>query len=309
MTVFCVLCQTTHFLHTYHHPTSPHRLLLGTGHILSVGTVASSYDVLRKEADALWAFRDHPNIVAMLGVVLEPGSDVNIRYIVMEVAAGDVATVLDAAFPAGTASTPDRLSPEVLKQFCVDVLAGLHAIHSIPGGKHRDIKPQNLLVLVNDDNSLQFKIGDVGVARIDEGTATTTVGSAFYSAPEVSTGAYDSSCDMFSFGVSLAELVVKYMAPPGTYDGLKVAPGYTRDVLTATAVQFARSAGGLNDGALAELIAICCNNDSTQREPADICSSLAASMNPFTPSVDRRVVSQSHCNCCAGHGCRICSSS
>lgn len=68
---------------------------------------------------------------------------------------------------------------------------------------HRDIKPEN--IIIQDEKNLFIKLIDYGSCEIlKEGklTATQTVGTPSYIAPEILNGEeYDFSCDMWSLGV------------------------------------------------------------------------------------------------------------
>lgn len=109
---------------------------------------------------------------------------------------------------------------------CANGLAHLHS----QGVIHRDIKPNNIFVV----NGV-VKIGDLGLAKyVDRAqssiaevhplassaedapgcilapdtalSASTEVGTFLYTAPEVATGRYNESCDVYSLGVVLVEV-------------------------------------------------------------------------------------------------------
>ena len=64
---------------------------------------------------------------------------------------------------------------------------------------HRDIKPEN--ILVTDDG--RFKLGDFGIAKVSEKTATGTLtGTYSYMAPEIANRQhYGASADIYSLGL------------------------------------------------------------------------------------------------------------
>lgn len=92
---------------------------------------------------------------------------------------------------------------QIAKQLC----RGLGAVHDA-GIIHRDIKPQNIMVLPNG----VVKLMDFGIARTTEGADPSaqegqTVGTPYYMSPEQARGAtLDARSDLYSVAVVLFEL-------------------------------------------------------------------------------------------------------
>lgn len=88
----------------------------------------------------------------------------------------------------------------------VSVAEGIEFLHD-NGVMHRDIKSDNLLL----DDSFNLKLGDFGVSTVLQRSAMANAptGTIGYCAPEVmkEDEDYDLSCDIFSFGVVLWELL------------------------------------------------------------------------------------------------------
>lgn len=72
---------------------------------------------------------------------------------------------------------------------------------------HRDIKPGNIFV----SNEGTFKLGDFGIARVleahDEFLELSQIGTPNYIAPEVSSGKYSFSADIYSLGIVMYKLL------------------------------------------------------------------------------------------------------
>ena len=67
---------------------------------------------------------------------------------------------------------------------------------------HRDIKPENVLFV--DEGSFDVRLIDFGLSirhAPNDPPLPNSVGTAYYMAPEVLSGSYDRSCDLWSLGI------------------------------------------------------------------------------------------------------------
>lgn len=161
-------------------------------------------DEFSKDAEFVKRFRaeaqsaaslTHPNIVSVYDV----GEENGVNYIVMEYLEGD--TLKDFIEKKG------KLSNEITLKFASQIASALEAAH---GAKiiHRDIKPQNI-VLVN--NNTMAKVTDFGIAKMSSKDTITssasTIGSVHYFSPEHAKGCYtDEKSDIYSLGVVMYEM-------------------------------------------------------------------------------------------------------
>lgn len=79
---------------------------------------------------------------------------------------------------------------------------------------HRDIKPANIFLPSNRKGN--YMLGDFGISRIVEnglGSASTSVGTLDYAAPEQFSPGYDSRVDIYSLGLTLYELANQNRLP------------------------------------------------------------------------------------------------
>jgi serine/threonine protein kinase len=101
-----------------------------------------------------------------------------------------------------------KLSAHIVHDLLLQIADGLDYIHRT-GIIHRDIKPDNLLVV----SESQFRIGDFGVAFLpgdpaDAKDLKNAVGTMDYMAPEVLEGVeYTQRSDIYSLGVTAYELL------------------------------------------------------------------------------------------------------
>jgi serine/threonine protein kinase len=147
----------------------------------------------KREAETLRQL-DHPNIVKFIDAFEYAGQFV----IVMEYLPGGSLHDLIKTGPL-----PLDRARRITLELC-DALVRSHHLNVI----HRDIKPDNVLL----DKNGTPKLGDFGVARLEEGTRITRtgtqVGTPFYMSPEAWEGKpLDAQADIWSLGVMFFEML------------------------------------------------------------------------------------------------------
>ena len=148
----------------------------------------------RNESRAI-ALLNHPNIVKIFDVCNSP----SLQYIVME--------YIDGISLKDYIEQQRIVKVKEAVHFTTQILRALMHAHS-KGIVHRDIKPQNIMLLSNG----RIKVTDFGIARlITSQTSTITdkaIGSVHYIAPEQARGAAtDARADLYSVGVMLYEML------------------------------------------------------------------------------------------------------
>ena len=137
---------------------------------------------------------NHPNIVKIHDVVMRD----EIKYIVMGYIEGE--TLRSYMDRVGVLPLDNTI--EILLQ----VLDALDHAHS-KGVIHRDIKPQNILMLQDG----KIVVTDFGIAKIANSETTTddkTIGTVYYISPEQAEGtAIDHRSDLYSLGAMLFEMI------------------------------------------------------------------------------------------------------
>lgn len=171
-----------------------------TGEILALKSLAMSEDkeatraAIHHELVRVEAIK-HENVVSSYEAYFRDGK----VYILMEyMDAGTMVSVLKRRKMVGFPE--NRLA--MAAHHLLLGLAHLHASHVV----HRDIKPANILA----NSKGLAKISDFGVASSGESKVhMTSVGSTPYMSPErIKSQPYSTSCDIWSVGLTLAELAI-----------------------------------------------------------------------------------------------------
>lgn len=158
---------------------------------------------LAQDADFRRRFHDESQAVAMLShpnimAVYDVSRTGDVEYIVMELIDG--ITLKQYMKKKGTLNWRESL------HFITQIMKGLSHAHG-RGIIHRDIKPQNIMVL--RDGSV--KVTDFGIARLVSSAQNTltqeALGSVHYISPEQAKGSrVDARSDIYSAGVVLYEM-------------------------------------------------------------------------------------------------------
>lgn len=136
----------------------------------------------------------HPNIVNIFDVSVKD----DLKYIVMELVEG--VTLKNYILKKGTLSYTEIIS--ITEQ----ILLALEHAHQ-KGIVHRDIKPQNIMLLKNGS----IKVADFGIAKLPNAETVTmtdkAIGTVFYISPEQASGKpIDRRSDIYSLGVTMYEM-------------------------------------------------------------------------------------------------------
>ena len=143
----------------------------------------------------------HPNIVRLIDFGQDRERD--LLYLVMELVEG---------FNMGDLLEQGRMRASLALEIVYQVCGALTEPHAL-GVIHRDLKPDNLLLVPISDGTLQVKVLDFGIARALEAntqlTATGMVcGTPQYMAPEqAQNGDLGPPTDLYALGVMLYEML------------------------------------------------------------------------------------------------------
>lgn len=187
------------------------------GTVVAVKVLRQEYmhdpDLVRRfknESKAI-SLLNHPNIVKVYDVSVSE----ELQYIVMEYVDG-------MTLRAYLNERGGKISSRETVHFISQILKALEHAHA-NGVVHRDIKPQNIMLLDNG----QLRMMDFGIARVSRADNTMIVGKAMgsvhYISPEQAKGdETDQTSDIYSVGVMMYEMLSGHL-PFDAEDVVEVA--------------------------------------------------------------------------------------
>src|SRR5829696_1753240 len=146
----------------------------------------------------------HPNLVHVYDLRSDDHGD---KWLIMEYVAGEsLAQVINRH--------PNGLPVNLAKEWFLNLARAVGYLHD-HGVVHRDIKPANIFV---ENGTL--KVGDYGLCKSlhSNQRQTREVGTVHYMAPEVGTGNYNKSIDIYACGIVLYELLTGNLPFDGESD-------------------------------------------------------------------------------------------
>ncbi|XP_015774992.1 PREDICTED: uncharacterized protein LOC107353184 [Acropora digitifera] len=140
----------------------------------------------------------HPNIVGVIGCL---AIDNNLAIVMELVLGGNLKQFLKKDLKVAE-------KKEFTVRFVEHIGSAIEYLHSL-NIIHRDVKPDS--ILLSEDHKV-FKLGDLGIAGLTEGTeqTKTMIGAYRYVAPDVLMaphGHYSKRADVYSFGLCLIEVL------------------------------------------------------------------------------------------------------
>ena len=146
----------------------------------------------------------HPCIVRLRGVVTD-----QVVFSESDVATVPMYILMDFVY-GGTLENimgdRNRMSEAGITTILSQIALAVNYIHS-RDFIHRDLKPQNVMVNIHN----QVKVADFGLAKVLVGTSTSpnVYGTPCYMAPEVLSGEYGKSVDIYSIGCMLLAMLAR----------------------------------------------------------------------------------------------------
>jgi serine/threonine protein kinase len=136
---------------------------------------------------------NHPNVLTFITEIRDKEN----LYLITECCNYDLKKFIDEKAP------DEETCVKILK----DIVKGYDYIHKAAKIAHRDIKLENILIKMVDGKYIA-KIADYGFARFIETATTLTdvlmgsyLGSHMYMAPEIETGEYNYTVDIYALGI------------------------------------------------------------------------------------------------------------
>jgi len=156
----------------------------------------------KSEAELLQSV-DHPYILSILGVVDN----------LVEKELWIITELLDGGNlrPYCTGAKTNEMTTVEKTVIGFQCWSGLSYLHNVANIRHKDIKPENILLTKVPEGKLEARICDFGLAKLKDAMATTAntkiTGTAMYFPPELASGRlHPRKGDVYSLGATLIEL-------------------------------------------------------------------------------------------------------
>ncbi len=167
-------------------------------HLLTTDQIVARFLAEAKTSSRL----SHPNVVSVFDFGKTSDAEGGHLYMVMEILAG---TGLSEVLETGEPIPPKRVVKILLQ-----VLAALGEAHAL-GITHRDVKPENVVLVQRRGAADQVKVIDFGIATVAGESrlsqAGQLLGTPHYMAPELLQGHLGPSVDLYAVGVMLFEML------------------------------------------------------------------------------------------------------
>ncbi|XP_037087646.1 dual serine/threonine and tyrosine protein kinase-like [Pollicipes pollicipes] len=148
---------------------------------------------------------EHERVVSIRGIVIDYNyshSRLSAALLLMERMHSDLYLAIQ-----------DGLDLRTRLKVAMDVAQGARFLHS-QGLIHRDIKLKNVLL----DDANRGKLSDLGFCKPEAMISGSVVGTPIHMAPELFSGKYDNSVDVYAFGVLLWYILSDDVRMPAVYE-------------------------------------------------------------------------------------------
>jgi len=175
----------------------------------------TQYEDFQKEAGLMVTLKPHENVVKLFGVCIDPAHPMAIVTEYLE--KGSLKNLLD--------DKSVKLSFLQVIKIAMDIANGMSHLHT-EKIYHRDLSARNILV-TDTKKGLVCKVADFGLSRVSDGEGGTTrsdTGPLKWMAPEsLIEKRYSAKSDVWSFGVTLWEILTGGLEPYPDFDNVQAA--------------------------------------------------------------------------------------